>query len=239
MEAIFIQGMELCLAGGRFALAWLSAAMLARLMWHCMLRPGEAYRLTVSDLLFSTSPDGVDVLVVAIKDAKNRAQLGAGQFAVCRDQATVAYLQWYIADLPPWSPLWPMHAASFIKFFKSMLSHLKLAHLGFSPAGLRAGAATARHLEGQPVDVLRFAGRWLSDRSLQCYIQEAVSALVWAQIPRELRATLLATVSLYSEILARPPTQPWRLIIGTQLAAARLKVGIARRSLLSTCSPSR
>ena len=80
--------------------------------------------------------------------------------------------------------------------------------VGYTPAGLRAGGATALFMQGCDISRLRFLGRWRSLNTLDHYIQEATSAQAIARIPPDGLATIAALIKQLP-LFASPPTRPW------------------------------
>ena len=77
---------------------------------------------------------------------------------------------------------------------------------GFVPAGLRAGGTTHLVLHGAEIGRVQFLGRWRATQTLQSYIQEAMSALVWHRFPMHTKALIQTIVIEGSGVLRFPPT---------------------------------
>ena len=207
VRAIFGLGLSValeCKNLGRFILPLI---VLVRLGFWCMLRPGEIVLLTVGDVLFHN-----DVAVIAIRNPKNKRFFGRSQFVVLRDVQTVAWLRWLCSGLPSSIKLFPSNAAVFRQFFKLMLDKLGAAHLGLTPASLRPGGCTHSFLEGVSIGQIRFMGRWASDNSLNCYIQEAMSILVIAQMSAQLHEYIVAIAAQSDFAWQQPPSVSWLYI---------------------------
>ena len=75
-------------------------------------------------------------------------------------------------------------------------------------SSLRAGGATRLYLSGVEVRRIQYRGRWLHERTVAVYIQEAVASLCFTVVsPPVLRSfqCLLAKAQQFWE----PPPQPW------------------------------
>jgi hypothetical protein len=209
LDALFLECLDTSLVSGQLRQAWVEFAVLLRLMWHCLLRPGEGLRLRKRDLRFMQN-EGSEVLVLGIARAKNAKFLGATQFAVCRCASTCSWVRWLTCDRMPWEKLFSSSAAMFSRMMKTVLFRFGVEHLGLTPASLRPGGATALYLAQVPIAELMFRGRWASMKSLASYIQEAMSLLVWSQISPELELEIQRRLARYSAVLAAAPTTPWR-----------------------------
>ena len=153
---------------------WLSFAVVLRLIYFGLLRPGEGVALRRSDI---TLPSDASFgfgrkVVMAIRNPKTRATAGRSQFAVADDEITVEWTEWLAADVPASWKLFPGSLATFGRYFRMVLDRLGCHNMGFSPAGLRGGGATRLFLNDVEVSRIRFLGRWRDLRSLEHYLQE-------------------------------------------------------------------
>ena len=89
---------------------------------------------------------------------------------------------------------------------KRVLSDRGLAHVGFGLASLRAGGATRLYLSGLDLPRIQYRGRWLNERTVSIYIQEAVCALAVTVLPVEQREYLRLLVAEARFTLNPPPT---------------------------------
>ena len=88
---------------------------------------------------------------------------------------------------------------------KEALHILGLASLDVLPADFLAGGATWRVIQGGPIDHLRFEGRWVSSRSVESYIREAMCLVVSSQLTTS-EASLVYRLTVASAALwATPP----------------------------------
>ena len=206
-------------------------AILCRLGHTCLLRPAEIVKLVVGDLRLPLSTFEPEICVVRLRDPKNRSSLGRFQFAMCHDVALVAWLRWYVHDCPPDMPLWPGKQAKFSKVFREVRDRLGWARLPLTPGCLRPGGATDQFLRGATVSVLKYAGRWRVESSLEVYIQEAMSHLTACDLSSVEFAALSHLIAAGSAQWKQPPTLPahsffqrraqWRGISSMRLQAAR------------------
>ena len=210
MEALFSLAviMGVCADSPRANL-WLPLAVLLRAGFYGLLRPGEIYALQRAGVALP----GQRVRkcgrrgVLTILEPKNRRFAGIYQFAVVDDDTTLAWLNWLCEGLPRSAKLFPLASERFRWGLRFLLDLMGLGHLGFVPASLRTGGATARFFLDQNVGALRFQGRWRSDRGLENYLQEAVVALVWADV--EPAGPLIEKLLEIGEAFRGPPAQSW------------------------------
>ena len=90
--------------------------------------------------------------------------------------------------------------------FAELMRMVGLEECAFTLGSFRPGGATSRFIGPKNVPAIQIAGRWAYLGSLECYLQEAVCALVAAQT-----SDLAPVVALqaFSAELSRPPLAPW------------------------------
>ena len=163
--------------------SWLRLSILLRVGFHGLLRPKELFSLLRADIFLPPLTHGsADCIVMSIRDPKNRFHLGRVQHAVLHDASSCAWLRWLCDSLPSGSRLWRHSLAKARSMFKVLVRMRGLEIANFTLASLRAGGATHAYLHGCEISRLKFMGRWLSDKSLQCYIQEAAARLALTQL---------------------------------------------------------
>ena len=75
-------------------------------------------------------------------------------------------------------PIWRYKPALFGRLFKGLCKELGITSCHFTPASLRPGGATMYYGRGIPISTLRFMGRWTVEKSLEHYIQLAMSTQI-------------------------------------------------------------
>ena len=157
---------------------WLSFSVCVRVAFYALLRPKELFGLTKHCLRLPVSRVviGSFVGVCTILDPKNRAFMGRLQARMIKDAGTLEWLLWYTTQMMDTQSLWPYSDRRFALCMQACLKFLGLNGLSLTPASLRAGGATEMLESGVPVQNIKFAGSWASDRSLACYLQEAEAA---------------------------------------------------------------
>ena len=179
-----------CLLKGKQSFGWLRrtwwATMLSSwLSFYGMLRPGEALRLQVRDLVF---PDCIALgepglgLVVLIRSPKTR-RIWASQSVLVKEAGLVRWLRWWVADLKPRDAVFTLSRRLWSDRMSESAELLHLQSCRFTPSSFRAGGATHYYRAEQNIGKLQFMGRWKSTDSLHHYIQDAMAVLVTSQAP--------------------------------------------------------
>ena len=223
---------------------YFSFAVLCRLGHHCLLRPAEIMKLVVADLRLPRASFEPELIVIRLRDPKNRSSLGRFQFAMCRDPALVAWICWYVRDCPPDMPLWPGKQARFSKVFREIRDRLGWARIPVTPGCLRPGGATEQFKQGATISVLKYAGRWKQEGSLEVYIQEAMSHLCMCELSEPEFDALACLITSGSAQWSQPPSSPahfffqrraqWRGIHSMRARAAQVHRSQGPSALLST-----
>ena len=210
---------------------WLSFAIALRVGFFGLLRPSELLGLLSgcvalpSGLLLHASQQ----VVITITRPKTRATAGRMQFCLIHDALTIAWMEWFCVDVPPFVKLFPLSPQRFRQLWDRALESLRLGNLGLTPASLRAGGATHLFLSGVPLDRIKFAGRWKVLSSLEHYIQEAMSTLVLHHIRPE--AVPLLRHLLAQPIGPLPPLAPWPAFFGRQQQIHLTRISRARHAV--------
>ena len=187
---------------------WGAAAVLL-LMLGGVLRPGEATSLRRRHLSFPEDHGEPGLLIIAIEDPKT---LPALQHATLEEPAAIPLLRWFIAGFPDDSLLWPgpnydARLASFAYALQRGLERLGLPANAYTPASMRAGAATAIWVRTFNGELVQRKGRWASARSLRHYLQQAAATLALTRLPLPVRQKCYALADLLPALL-QPPLYP-------------------------------
>ena len=229
MEAVF----AVCLVMGFVADPvrarwWIPLAVVLRAAFFGLLRPIEAWALASHGVALPSARVaklGPRLGALMVEKPKNRRAMGVRQFASVRDVVCLDWLQWLVRELPPGVRLFPGAMEAMRGLFQEALELLGLQGLGFGLGSFRAGGATALFAADVAVDRIRFQGRWAGARSLECYLQEAVCALVVANL--EPAAAGLEAMIQLGEGLRSPPAAMW-----TQFFSRRAQLSALLRERL-------
>ena len=196
------------------AAQWLSVALMLRLCFFCLLRPGEVRRLRKSDISVTTFGLDKPALVCAVENAKTSSIPGAGraQFGITSDPCTVAWVEWALYGVAPATHLWSSGAAVMRSRLITLLTEAHLLGPGFTWASGRAGGTTHMFMLGWSIEQIQFRGRWLSQRTLHSYVQEGAAMLTWSSIPPSAALEAQTLIAKYPRLLEGPPKAPWYVL---------------------------
>ena len=184
---------------------WVTIAVLTRLGFYALLRPGELLALRRGDIKFMNRDDDSVILIIGIKDPKNRNAMGRTQFATISDQPTVLWAHWLFNHLSPLTRLWPSTKERFVQVFRTGLKQCGAASMQLTLGSLRPGGTTHMYLHGTEVPRIKLAGRWANENSLTHYIQEAMSFMVWGSLSPEHEAQVRYIAEASNFAWIRPP----------------------------------
>lgn len=208
LKAAFAICLSLAFDGAK-DIGWiLPFAILMRLGFYALLRPGEMQALRAGDLRFVWSA-GVLLTLCAIRDSKNKGAFGRLQFSICWDTATSLWLQWLIKGMPCDCRIWSSIGPRFREIFRRIMKLTGRDALGLTPASLRPGGTTFYFLLGIPIANIRYLGRWRSETSLSFYVQEVMVFFIWSQLDEEAEAAISGIIELSLDSLSRPPSMSW------------------------------
>ena len=195
-----------------------------------LLRPGEICGLLVHDVSVPKLGGFSSACVLAIRSPKIRRSFGRHQHVVIHGRACLEWLGWLLHGVPGPLKVWPSSLSVFRATFQAVVRRADLESLRFSPAGLRAGGAT--HLVGLSMDLSRvqFLGRWKAHASMSIYVQEAMSALVWVQIPLPILSIMYLVLEECSVPLSIPPQVPWPALFSRRSQWRSLRPSQLRRT---------
>ena len=209
LRAMFITALLFASEEPHNAALWYSFAVLVRVGHEGLLRPGEMTELRAADFRLPQSAWEPLVAVVTILDAKNRASLGRYQFVLLDQVATVRWVEWLLSGLPYDTKLWGASHYKFCTFFQRVLARLRLTRLGLTLGSLRPGGATAHFMQHKSIPVLRIAGRWKVESSLESYIQTTMAHLAFASLSDKEHHYVSSLLRLTEQQWLEPPAPAW------------------------------
>ena len=174
-----------------------------------VLRPGKATSLRRRHLSFPEDHGEPGLVIIAVEDPKTQPPL---QHVTLEEPAAIPLNRWFIAGLPGDSLLWPgpnydARLASFAYALQRGLERLGLPANAYTPASMRAGAATAIWVRTFNGELVQRKGRWASARSLRHYLQQAAATLALTRLPLPVRQKCHALADLLPALL-QPPLYP-------------------------------
>ena len=218
LQASFVMAFDISMGTPRLLALLVAWAVLWRIGFEGLCRPGELLSLQKEDIRLRRRFSGGPT-VIAIRNPKNRRFAGAHQFRLLRSEATTAWCECYMLHVLPGARLWPASPQVFSETTRYVMRTLGLEKCGFTPSSLRAGGATWLFEQGMSVQTLQYVGGWSSDRSLSCYIQEAMAVTVVQALPEAFARDLESRLADRIFIWERPPASPWP-VLAHQLATA-------------------
>ena len=242
VNGMFLMGVAQGVLAGPRALDFWSAAMLVRVGFHCLFRPGEICKLIVGNLHFPRTSWNTQMCVVRLRDPKNRTSLGRFQCSLSREVSIVRWLRWYTEGCDAHTKLWPSSITKFSKVFKPLLGFLGLERLALTTASLRPGGATKAFVEGMSISNLKYLGRWRVEHSLETYIQEAMCQLMSSSLTDCEQSALHTLLSSCSDQLDSPPSRHWSVFCSraAQWRGHQAQVARTRQRLqLSSCKTTK
>ena len=184
---------------------WITVAVLTRVAYYALLRPGELLALRRADIKFILRDDSTHIMVIGIKDPKNRSAMGRTQFATITDQATVTWARWLWNSTLVSQKLWPGNKANYLAVFRTGLKLAGAQAMGLTLGSLRPGGTTHYYLHGLEVSRIKLAGRWANEQSLTHYIQEAMSFMIWGTLTIDNETRVKQTAHLSHFAWLEPP----------------------------------
>ena len=179
------------------AWGWTDFAALLLIGFHAALRPGEMIALTRRTLLLPGDLLGpADVGFVIIETPKTRKRSARKQHVKLHGRVLLAFLSRQASllesDQPIWGPLGNASARArrFRSQWDALLHALRVEssdHGGFVPASIRAGGITWMYQQTHDLQLIRWIGRWESEKTVEHYLQEAPAALAAARLPIPVR----------------------------------------------------
>ena len=155
-------------------------AILLRVGFWCLLRPGEIIRLRRCDVRFVNRPRR-PLAILAITHPKNRQFLGRAQFTILHSGRASAWLYWLCDGMEASLKLWPSSHHQFNTYFAAVLQRMGLGRMCMKVGSIRPGGATEFYMRHQSISFLKYQGRWKSDSSLSVHILFGLTSVVMSK----------------------------------------------------------
>lgn len=188
---------------------WSREAALFSLAWGAMLRIGELFQALRKDLIFPCDVAGsIDFILLRIMEPKTRFRAARHQ-AGKMEQPDLMQIVWIgLGKLKPAEPLWPFSGATLRNRLSKILSRLGLpTKNGESPkplslASFRPGGATWLITQTESAELVRRRGPWISNKSMECYLQEVTYLTYLNEVDVKSRDLVLAAFTAFPSLLA-------------------------------------
>ena len=210
VKVLFATALSWALEDPREARWLIPFAVLIRVMFFGLLRPGEAFGLTATLVSFMSDWDLGNLCVLTLVDTKNRRRMGRLQFGLLKDASSVAWLRWLTWGMTSGMKLWPSTAERFGKLLTAVARRAGLAAIKLTPSCFRTGGTTHRFVLGESLSSLKFAGRWGTESSLELYVQEAMSYLNTLVLDAQTLARVRSIVHVSAPFWQSPPAKGWQ-----------------------------
>ena len=147
------------------------------------MRPGES--LSVRRSAISLPSRWRDLVVVAIWKHKSstRGRAKGAHHVVIDDPLLVDVVEAHVLRLGDDDCVVGLKPHAFRRKFDAIIAELGLESLGLTPASLRAGGATERYLQREPIADISWLLRHADLNTTRHYIQSAAAMLALARIP--------------------------------------------------------
>ena len=207
-----------CLAWG-----WRTVAGVLAMSWGGLTRIGEVFAGTRRNLIlprdvgFTTS-----FVLLEIMEPKTRFRAARHQVAKVDQIQLVEVIDLAFKDLLPGQKLWPFSPQTMRTRFKRLLQALGLDQIpsdlkrGLDLGSLRAGGATWLLMESEDSELTRRRGRWVSNKVMEVYVQEAGAIQFLPRLPEQIRKQILRGAYRF----------PWCLHLATRLSSAEVPLAV-------------
>ena len=189
---------------------WTRVAGCLALAFGAILRPGEVCAALRHQLLLPGDVFGtMQCAYLSILEPKTRFTAAKHQTAKLDAPDLLSIVEVAFAALPKDVRVWPYSSQTLRVRFRSLLHGLGLPTVvvdGRRPldlGSLRAGGATWLLNMSENPDLTRRRGRWLNNKTMEIYVQEASSVLYLSTISEAARDRIFLLVKAFPSILLR------------------------------------
>ena len=219
---VLVSAITICLIWG-----WLDMAGMLALSWGALLRVGEFLQATRGDLLLPCDTNYTNPFaLLALREPKTRFTAARHQSAKLDVPDLLRVVHLAFSRLHPSQKLWPKSGQTLRQRFKAVMMELgtgtevKINGKSLDLGSLRGGGATWVLQVTEDSEFTRRRGRWVSQRVMECYIQEisafqylsAVSAAGRTKIFNLCDFFLTALNGAEQFWLAEIPTNVWYIL---------------------------
>ena len=186
---------------------WTYFAGSLALCWGALLRPGELFAATRSELLLPRDVEHTVAFgLLSIREPKTRKTGAKHQSAKLDVPDLLQVVDFCFGNLSPGVLLWPWSGQTFRSRFRDVLSALKLPvekvgdMKALDPGSLRSGGATWHLQTTEDGEYTRRKGRWISTKVMEIYVQETASLLFLKKIPASSHDHVLMFAHLFPSV---------------------------------------
>ena len=200
----------LCLITTAFIWNWPRVAGVIALSWGGITRIGEVFGARRKHLVLPGDLGRtIQYCLLQIQEPKTRFKAARHQVAKLDQPQLLKVVEVAFETLAPEQALWPLSPQTLRKRFQSLVESVGLHNLpvgckrGLDLGSLRAGGASWMLMTTEDSELVRRRGRWINNKIMEIYIQEAASLQFLPQLPPEVRSSVLQGAALFPTVLKR------------------------------------
>ena len=200
----------LCLISTAFVWNWPRVAGVIALSWGGITRIGEVFGARRKHLVLPQDlGQTIQYCLLQIQEPKTRFKAARHQVAKLDQPQLLKVIEIAFETLAPEQALWPLSPQTLRKRFQSLVEGVGLHRLptgckrGLDLGSLRAGGASWMLMATEDSELVRRRGRWINNKIMEIYIQEAASLQFLPQLPPEVRSAVLQGAALFPTVLQR------------------------------------
>ena len=209
--------MELATCGGILALSWGGITRIGEVLGakrkHLVL-PGDLGRT-------------IQYCLLQIQEPKTRFKAARHQVAKLDQPQLLKVVEAAFEPLNPEQALWPLSPQTLRNRFQKLVESVGLNRLpdgckrGLDLGSLRAGGASWMLMATEDSELVRRRRRWINNKIMEIYIQEAASIQFLPQLPTSVRFTVLQGAALFPAVISKIywffrcgiPESAWRTLL--------------------------
>ena len=162
---------------------WDGVVVALILMFTGSMRPGEALSVTSSAVVLPSRWRRIVGVALWRHKSVTRGRARGAHHVVFDEGLLVDVLEAHVQRLADDALVVGLKPHAFRRKFDAILAELGLESLGLTPASLRAGGATERHLQREPIADISWLLRHADIATTRHYIQSAAAMLALARVP--------------------------------------------------------
>eukprot|EP00438_Fugacium_kawagutii_P027002 Skav232500 [mRNA] locus=scaffold1096:33698:38011:+ [translate_table: standard] len=213
---------------------WSREAAIFALAWGALLRIGEIFQAYRGDLILpSDVGKSIQYVLLRIQEPKTRYRAARRQSGKLEQPDLIEVIQLGLGHLLPHEPLWHLSGPTLRLRLSKVLARLGLPTSGSSCpkpltlASFRPGGATWLITQTESAELVRRRGRWVSNKIMECYLQEVTSMTYLNQIHPDAKKAVLQGLATFPSLLgaviqfqkSKIPTSSWFLLLSTGFAS--------------------
>eukprot|EP00435_Cladocopium_sp_Y103_P056300 s620_g19.t1 len=210
---------------------WAREAAIFALAWGALQRIGEVLQAKRSDLTLPQDVGGtIQYALLRIWEPKTRYRAARHQCGKLEQPDLIEVIRIGLGYIQLGEKLWPFSGATLRLRFSKIAMRLLLPSRSddtpkpMSLASFRPGGATHLITTTESAELVRRRGRWISNKVMECYLQEVESTTYLNEVSEACRARILKALAVFPLLLRqiRLPS-----VAGRESEMARLKRSIA------------